>query len=171
MKFRLTALALAIVMGALILTPLSGAAAAQAANPLKNIPVTGAVGAAQAFTGTLDVNSFSHKGNQILANGTLKGTLTKADGTTAAIEQAVSLPVNVASGTCEILNLTLGPLDLNLLGLRVQLNQINLRISAEQGSGNLLGNLLCQVAKLLDNPGGNVGRLVNLLNQILGALA
>lgn len=170
MRVRLTALALALVMGVYVLTPLSSAAAAQSGNPLKNIPITGSAGGNQVFTGTLDINNFSHKGNQILANGTLKGTLTKADGTTANVNQAVSLPVNIANGTCEILNLTLGPLDLNLLGLRVQLSQVNLRITAEQGSGNLLGNLLCQVAKLLDNPGRNVGRLVNLLNQILGAL-
>ncbi|HXG83460.1 MAG TPA: hypothetical protein VNI84_05465 [Pyrinomonadaceae bacterium] len=52
----------------------------------------------------------------------------------------------------------------------MQLSQVNLDITAQQGSGNLLGNLLCQVAKLLDGPGNAVGRLVGLLNRILGAL-
>jgi hypothetical protein len=33
---------------------------------------------------------------------------------------------------------------------------------------NLLGNLLCAVAKLLDGNGNAVGRLVKLLNDILG---
>jgi hypothetical protein len=41
------------------------------------------------------------------------------------------------------------------------------------GNGNLLGNLLCAVANLL-NAGGPVqtllNNLVNLLNQIVGAL-
>ena len=41
-----------------------------------------------------------------------------------------------------------------------------LDITAQTGAGNLLGNLLCAVAGLLDNPSG----LVRLLNQILAAL-
>jgi hypothetical protein len=57
-----------------------------------------------------------------------------------------------ALATCQILNLLLGPLDLNVLGLRVQLNQVDLDITGETGPGNLLGNLLCGVAGLLDAP-------------------
>jgi hypothetical protein len=38
-----------------------------------------------------------------------------------------------ATGTCDILHLTLGPLDLNLLGLVVHLDQVVLDITAEQG--------------------------------------
>jgi hypothetical protein len=68
--------------------------------------------------------------------------------------------------------LTLGPLDLNLLGLMVHLNQVVLNITAQPGPGNLLGNLLCSVANLLN--GGNLSNLLTqltgLLNQILGAL-
>ena len=52
---------------------------------------------------------------------------------------------------CRVLTLTLGPLDLNLLGLRVQLNQVNLRITAIPGGG-LLGDLLCGLANLLNPP-------------------
>lgn len=74
----------------------------------------------------------------------------------------------VAARTCSVLHLTLGPLDLNLLGLTVHLNRIVLNIDAQPGSGNLLGNLLCSVAGLLD--GGPLGQLSNLLNRILGLL-
>jgi hypothetical protein len=49
----------------------------------------------------------------------------------------------------------LGPLNLDLLGLVVTLNQVNLVINAVPGAGNLLGNLLCAVAGLL-NGGGTV---------------
>ena len=63
--------------------------------------------------------------------------------------------------------MVLGPLDLNLLGLAIHLNQVVLNITAIPGAGNLLGNLLCAVAGLLDNPGG----LAALLNQILAILA
>jgi hypothetical protein len=79
-----------------------------------------------------------------------------------------------ASGAaaCDILNLVLGPLDLNILGLQIDLNQIVLDITAVPGAGNLLGNLLCAVAGLLDGGllGNLLGQLRDLLNQILGAL-
>ena len=44
----------------------------------------------------------------------------------------------------------LGPLDLNLLGLEIHLQRVVLDIVAVAGAGNLLGNLLCAVAGLLD---------------------
>ena len=79
-----------------------------------------------------------------------------------------------AQRICPVLDLRLGPLDLNLLGLMVHLDQVHLNVSAQQGSGNLLGNLLCAVAGLLDGPTNPVGalldQLVALLNQILDAL-
>lgn len=53
-------------------------------------------------------------------------------------------------GECPILFLELGPLFLDLLGLEVSLSQITLDITAVTGEGNLLGNLLCAVAGLLD---------------------
>ena len=49
--------------------------------------------------------------------------------------------------------LDLGPINLNLLGLVVRTNQIQLRIDAVQGPGNLLGNLLCGITGIL-NPSG-----------------
>jgi hypothetical protein len=48
-----------------------------------------------------------------------------------------------APGTvCSILDLVLGPLDLNLLGLLVHLDRVRLTITAIRGGG-LLGDLLC----------------------------
>jgi hypothetical protein len=76
-------------------------------------------------------------------------------------------------GGCEILTLDLGPLDLNLLGLRVALDEVHLLIEAIPGAGELLGNLLCAVAGLLDPSGtltGVLGQIANLLNQIIGLL-
>jgi len=75
----------------------------------------------------------------------------------------------VSAASCDVLNLVLGPLDLNLLGLEVHLNQVVLDIIATSGAGNLLGNLLCAVAGLLDG-GGALGQISALLNQILGIL-
>ena len=76
-----------------------------------------------------------------------------------------------AMATCDILHLVLGPLDLDLLGLQVHLDRVVLNIVAVSGAGNLLGNLLCAVAGLLDGGlSGQLGQLTNLLNQILQRL-
>ena len=59
--------------------------------------------------------------------------------------------------------------ELDLLGLVVNLNQVHLTITAEQGPGNLLGNLLCAIAGLLDQT-PPLGLLAQLLNRILAIL-
>lgn len=71
--------------------------------------------------------------------------------------------------SCSVLDLTLGPLDLNLLGLRVQLNQVHLVITAIPADG-LLGQLLCALAGPDGVLSGILQNIVNLLNQILGQL-
>jgi hypothetical protein len=70
---------------------------------------------------------------------------------------------------CPILHLDLGPLDLNLLGLHVHLNEVVLDIEAIPGPGNLLGNLLCAIAGLLDGVDLS-GVLGNLLQNLIDAL-
>ena len=53
----------------------------------------------------------------------------------------------------------------------VRTNQIQLRIDAVQGPGNLLGNLLCGITGIL-NPSGTLantplGQLAQILNALL----
>jgi hypothetical protein len=71
--------------------------------------------------------------------------------------------------TCPILHLDLGPLDLNLLGLHVHLNEVVLDVEAIPGAGNLLGNLLCAIAGLLDGVDLS-GILGDLLRNLVDAL-
>ena len=54
----------------------------------------------------------------------------------------------------------------------VDLNQVELVITAVPGAGNLLGNLLCAVAGLLDGPtvGSALNQIARLLDQILSIL-
>ena len=85
------------------------------------------------------------------------------------VDQAVRAPVAIAQASCEILDLVLGPLHLDLLGLVVDLNRVLLTITAESGPGNLLGNLLCAVTHLLDGT-PTAGGLAALLNSILALL-
>jgi hypothetical protein len=65
-------------------------------------------------------------------------------------------PVTAAqstSPTCKVLTLVLGPLNLNLLGLVVDLNKVNLAITATRGEG-ALGDLFCQLADNNTSSGG-----------------
>jgi hypothetical protein len=138
------------------------------------VPITGtaenAAGETVNFAGTFTLQRFATSGGALTAVGQLVGTLTNAvSGATQSVNQQITLPVLDATGSCEILDLTLGPLDLDLLGLVVHLDQVHLNITAESGPGNLLGNLLCAVAGLLDaNTSTNL--LATLLNRLLGLL-
>ncbi len=116
-------------------------------------------------TGTFTVTQFVNQGGQLLAVGTL------ALGEVSEIVSALvtSALVTGTTGTCEILDLTIGPIHLDLLGLVVTTNAIHLNITAQSGPGKLLGNLLCAVANLL-NGSGPLGAIAGLLNRILRAL-
>ena len=131
------------------------------------LPITGT----NLTNASLTIQRFITQNGQLAAVGTLTGTFT--DPVTGAVPQItnalVTVPVSSITGSCQILNLVLGPLDLNVLGLQVHLNQVVLDITAQSGAGNLLGNLLCAVAHLLDNNGPLSG-LVGLLNNILRQL-
>jgi hypothetical protein len=170
-RIRVSVLTVGVValLSALLLAPV-----ATAANRVQ-VPITGsgtnAAGETVEFVGTFTLKGFDVKNGGLVAVGTLSGTLTNT--VTGAVETVsnfrVNLPVTQADGTCEILHLELGPLDVDLLGLVIHLDKVVLDITAEQGSGNLLGNLLCAVAGLLDN-GGALTDIASLLNQILQAL-
>jgi hypothetical protein len=116
--------------------------------------------------------------------GVVEGVITHADGSKERFTALRTIPVKKINGqplgsrtvssmaACDILNLVLGPLDLDLLGLQIHLNRVVLNIVAVAGAGNLLGNLLCAVAGLLDDGplAGLLAQLTDLLNQILDAL-
>jgi hypothetical protein len=171
MKKRLMSIALLVaVMTAFAFGP---AVSVQAAPPVPalSVPVTGTftddLGGIGTFAGDLAINRFAVQNGVLTAIGTLTGTLTDSLGTVVSVTQAVALPVNV-SATCEILHLELGPLDLDLLGLVVHLDQIVLDITAEQGGG-LLGDLLCSLADLL-NGNAALNAIARLLNNVLRIL-
>jgi hypothetical protein len=170
MKKRLSGM-MAILVALSMMAP-AVASAAKPASPSISIPISQtlvAPNAGDTVTGQLTINEFKVIDGQLNAVGTLAARVTDATGALlGTVLTAVTIPVT-GSGTCDILHLTLGPLHLNLLGLVVDLNQINLDITAQAGPGNLLGNLLCTVANLLN--GGSLNALANLLNQLLGVLA
>ncbi len=140
---------------------------APAARPAATtLPVTGTLPDGTAFAGQLSNLSTSVVNGVVQLSGTISGTGLPTGGTafTAPLQD-----VAVTQG-CSILNLDLGPLHLDLLGLVIDLAPVSLDITAVPGAGKLLGNLLCAVAGLLDGPGSALGGIAALLNRLLTAL-
>jgi hypothetical protein len=160
---------LAVVTCAMLL-PTNASAA------LTGVPVTGTFtdssGGTGQFVGTFNPQRFGVQSGKLVAIGTLVGNMTSSTG--AALGSVTSantaVPVSAASASCAILSLNLGPLHLNLLGLVVTLNEVHLNITAVSGPGNLLGNLLCSIANLLNGGAADIGTLSTLLNDLLAAL-
>jgi hypothetical protein len=174
MKIRLAVLALVAALTGALVFATAGTAAPAAAAPSATavpIPIVGTLPGGGAFNGTFNLQQIANQNGQLVAIGTLSGTLTDALGNVIGTIQdvLVTLPLQV-TGTCQVLHLDIGPIDLNLLGLNVHLSEVVLDITATAGPGNLLGNLVCAVAHLLDNPSATLGAITNLLNQILARL-
>lgn len=155
--------------------PVSGTFSAPSSGPLSTLPGGSLLGSGT-MTGIFNINHFAVQNDpttgqpQLVAVGNLVATLTNAAGQTiTTVLNNVAAPA-AATGTCPILTLTLGPLNLNVLGLVVNIpNPINVNIVAQSGPGNLLGNLLCSVSNLL-NGGGPLSGIASALNSILAAL-
>jgi hypothetical protein len=171
MRLRLlTAAFLVAFMSAFVLAPMGAAAAPKTATP---VPVTGtvtdAVGQTGMFTGTISNLATSvNAAGQLVLSGVLNGT-TLIGGVSQTISSTFSTLLTPAvNSACTILTLDLGPIFLDVLGLQIDLSEINLNITAVPGAGNLLGNLLCAVAGLLD--GGPLTGISGLLNNLLRQL-
>jgi hypothetical protein len=171
--------ALAVTTGGIAAAPANAAADDPAGTLVSTVDgtFTDATGAAGTVTGTFTPSEFAVQDDTIVATGVLHSVLTNADGSTlGSTDTPVTLPLQLTGtdsllAACNILHLVLGPLDLNLLGLTVHLNTVVLDITAHSGPGNLLGNLLCAVANLLNGlPGSPLSDIVALLNQILALL-
>src|SRR6476469_925894 len=147
--------------------------------------VTGKASDGGKVTGAFTPTRFVQRDGVLYAKGFLQGKITHPDGSKSTFSGLKKIPVKSINGqsatdarssssaaACDILNLVLGPLDLNVLGLEIHLQRVVLDIVAVAGAGQLLGNLLCAVAGLLDGSplAGLLGQLTNLLNQILAAL-
>lgn len=188
-RLRLAAVAVAISCG---LTMLGGTGVASAQGPARLsqvVPLTGTAKGGKQFTGRYTIERFITRGNKVFTSGTVTGTLAGKKvrkervrmpaALTAGAAQAapgahaaqvpVPLPPLPPGNACAILALNLGPVNLNLLGLVVRTNEIQLRIDAVQGAGNLLGNLLCGITGIL-NPATVANTPVAQLAQVLNAL-
>ena len=192
-RIRLAATAAMLSCG-LMLVGGTGLASAQdgPARLTQVVPISGkSTKGNKQFSGTYTIERFIAKGNKLYSVGTLKGKLgskkvtkdnvrlpaTVANASAPAAGQArasqvppLPLPPLPAGNACSILALDLGPINLPVLGLVIRTNQIQLRIDAVQGPGNLLGNLLCGITGILNPSGALANTPLGQLSQILNAL-
>ena len=149
--------------------------------------IVGKTGNGRTVTGSFSPLDFRRDNGKVKVRGLVSGVIHNTDGSTSTFTAMRTLKVKRINGqpatstagagavargaACDILNLVLAPLDLDLLGLRVHLDRVRLVVDAVAGAGNLLGNLLCAVVGLLDGGvGGQLGRLSRLLDRILAVL-
>lgn len=138
---------------------------------LSNMPVTGTLPGGGTFSGLLTITSFAMQNGQLVASGLVTGNATQGDVVTPVTQTFTDVPANLdPPPACQILLLDLGPIHLDLLGLVLDLNQVNLALNAQPGPSDLLGNLLCTVTNLLTIPGA-IAALPDLLNQVNSMLA
>jgi len=134
------------------------------------------------------ITSLSVVNGQLVASGTVTATVQRATTTVPFSNVPVTLgldPVQPPLASCPVLDLSLGPINVNLLGLVVTTSPICLEITANQGGG-ILGDLLCSVGNLLNAglsldqilagqgvptlPGLTAGDLSALLSGLTGLL-
>jgi hypothetical protein len=144
-------------------------------------PITGTTEDGRKIKGAFTPSKFEEVNGKLVVTGTAAGKVVgkgapeswKDEEVTATVERAISGAPSggKAVGTCDILNLVLGPLDLNVLGLEIHLDTVMLDIIANP-AGGLLGELLCEVANLLSGGplGGLFDQLLGFLEDLLGQL-
>ena len=136
------------------------------------VPVTGTLSDGGTFQGRIINPDVSYRAavDKLFIGGILAGTATQNDGTTERLRQefGTQLRVSQQRRRCEILDLDIGRIHLDLLGLVVNIAPIHINVTAVRGAGNLLGNLLCALVGLLDDLRGP--DLANFLEGLLGAL-
>jgi len=138
-------------------------------SPLQ-LPVTSADGK---FAGTLSIQRFEVRDNGVVAIGMMRGSIAgkgSALGEVVApvMVEPASAPASAGAApvapqaTCPVLHLNIGAANLNVQGVTVATQPINIDLSGDSSAP--LGNLVCTVQSTLNSVVG----LVGLLNQILG---
>jgi hypothetical protein len=130
------------------------------------------------------ITSVAFVNGVLTATGTATATI---HGRTTTVPFTAPVDITLApnqppGAICPVLDLSLGPINLNLLGLVVQTSPICLTITAHQGGG-LLGDLLCSLGQALQNgltleeaiainpnPTALLAGITDLINGALGHL-
>jgi hypothetical protein len=123
-----------VMVGAVALVPRASAAPVNAPRvPVRGVATSNGEVPALPVVGTFTPTDLTGGTVTGVFNGTIAGGPVTNAPVTGVLQQT--------PGTCRVLDLRLGPLDVNLSDLRIQLNEVHLRITAQRGGG-ILGDLL-----------------------------
>lgn len=127
---------LAVICVLALLVPATAANAASASRDKGKVTVD------------VQIKRFAVMNRKIVARGVLTSRVQGA-GQSKSARKRVTLGVVAQRGRCHVLTLTLDDLQLDLLGLRVDLSEVNLRIFAvRRGDGSgVLGRLFCALSR------------------------
>jgi hypothetical protein len=103
-------------------------------------------------------------GGQLLAGGPASGPRTPMPVAWAPDARSRSGVLRVQAEVCQVVDIALGPVNIDVLGFQIALSPVTFNLSGVTGTP--LGDLVCAVSDLL----GNVAAIVNLLNSVLGLL-
>jgi hypothetical protein len=124
---------------------LPAAAQAQTQQPAASLDDAGRL------TLDFEVDRFVVRDGRLAARGTAVARLSGTGEGTRVVRKRVTAPARIAQAggrRCDLITLSLAPLRLDLLGLRVETSTINLRLrGVRRGEGGgVLGRLLCSLA-------------------------
>jgi len=182
-RLRFVSLGLVVLLLAAFVQPASAAnLKSNSVTQFQNVKVMDKQGReAGTFNGAFTLEKLEMHHGQLVAKGRLTGQIQGSDGKIKNLGgegHDVRLPLDFEApntgqvsiaANCQILDLVIRPIDLDLLGLTVHLDRVHLNITAVSGMGNLLGNLLCGLAGLLDQ-GSPLGNILNSLLDFLNAI-
>src|SRR5215210_263426 len=125
---------LAVCCALALLVPVAAADAATSSTSKKGQVAVGA-----------KITRFAVADRKIVARGVLTSRVSGANQTQAA-RTPITFAVAAQAGRCSVLTLNLQGLDLTLLGLNVNLSEVNLLIYAQR-NGGVLGRLFCALSR------------------------
>jgi hypothetical protein len=158
-------LGLAVLLGLGVWLPLASEAQG---HPLRQLVVVGTVAGDGALHGVLSVTRLAlTETGQLVMTGTLAGTA----GPQLMQETFTAIADHFHHGeegpnVCTQLTLDLAPVHLDVVGLTVAVERLTLEITAQRGPDALLGQLLCALTYLLDNPTAHARGMQLFLNII-----
>jgi hypothetical protein len=179
----------AVSAGILLSVASAGAAETRRAQPPApprkplQVAIVGHGAGGGSFAGTLSIQKFAVRDDQLVAIGIISGTATGAMGFTmgTTLTGPLALPVKVepqapglgilrsqvvAQQACDVLNIEIQPITIDVLGLQVTTLPVGINVTADGTGTNVLGHLVCTILATV----GNVLGLVDLLNALLGLL-
>ncbi len=161
----MSAVKFASVLLALLLLGSACTPAAQVASQRATEPPTNDIRISSnplSFTSTLEITDFIVENEKLIAEGTF--TVTDFDGNEDSVP--VQLPVNdmSANESCTQITVTLGPLDLEVLGMSLNAQTLKLSTTSNPNQG-FTGIMLCGIVESFKNADMNV--VAKMLNEVL----